>query len=280
MALTLRALGGLSTAEIARAFLVPEATMAKRLVRAKQRIRAAGIPFEVPSPSVRVERLGAVLAVIYLIFNEGFVGRGDLSGEALWLGRELADLLPEEPEVHGLLAMMMLHDSRRGARIRNTELIPFDDQDRTLWDVDQVARGVAALKRALSLGGRGPFVVQAAIAAAHARDDRDWCQFAVLYAELFGLTRSPIVTLNHSVAIAETEGPQAALDMIDRLLLSDYRYWHATRAELLYRLGRSGEACDAYRRAIPLVHNEAERRLYERRLLEIAAEPGLTNPKG
>ena len=184
MALTLRALGGLSTAEIARAFLVPEATMAKRLVRAKQRIRAAGIPFEVPSPSVRVERLGAVL------------------------------------------------------------------------------------------------VVQAAIAAAHARDDRDWCHIAVLYAELFGLTRSPIVTLNHSVAIAETEGPQAALDMIDRLLLSDYRYWHATRAELLYRLCRSGEACDAYRRAIPLVHNEAERRLYERRLLEIAAEPGLTNPKG
>ncbi len=270
VALTLRALGGLTTAEIARAFLTPEATMAKRLVRAKHKIKAAGIPFRVPPTEQLDERLAAVLAVVYLIFNEGYAGRSELAAEALWLGRALTELMPEQPEVHGLLAMMLVHDSRRDARHRNDELVMLDEQDRDLWDLDQLGVGRAAFDRALALGGRGPYVVQAAIALAHVQDPKDWTHIAVLYAELGRLTGSPIVELNRAVAIAETEGPAVALDIVDRLDLEDYRYLHSTRAELLHRLDRHGEAAAEYRRAIELAHDSAEREQFRRRLADIS----------
>ena len=228
VALTLRTLGGLTTPEIARAFLVPEPTMAQRLVRAKRKIRAAGIPFRVPPDHLLPDRLTAVLAVVYLIFNEGYGGRGDLTAEALGLGRALAELMPDEPEVHGLLAMMLLHDARRAARVRDGDLILLADQDRALWDAAQIARGQAVLDRALALHGRGPYVVQAAIAALHAGEPRDWPQIAALYDELARITGSPVVELSRAVAVAETEGPQAGLDIADRLELEDYRYLHAT----------------------------------------------------
>jgi RNA polymerase sigma-70 factor (ECF subfamily) len=270
VALTLRTLGGLSTAEIARAFLVPEATMAQRLVRAKRKIKAAGIPFRVPAGHLLPDRLAAVLAVVYLIFNEGYGGRGDLAAEALRLGRALAELMPDEPEVHGLLAMMSLHDARRAARFRDGEVVLLDDQDRALWDTGRIADGRAALVRALALRGRGPYVVQAAIAALHADDEpRDWPQIAALYGELGRLTNSPVVELNRAVAVAEAEGAEAGLAIVERIALEDYRYLHATRAELLRRLGRTQEAREAYGRALALVHDEAERRLLERRLAEL-----------
>ncbi len=274
VALTLRTLGGLTTDEIARAFLVPEATMAQRLVRAKRKIKAAAIPFRVPPDHLLAERLDAVLATVYLIFNEGYGGRGDLSAEALWLGSSLVELMPEQAEAHGLLAMMLLHDSRREARFRDEELVMFEDQDRSLWDADEIARGQVVLDRALGLGGRGPYVVQAAIAFAHIQDPRDWRHIAVLYGELARLTDSPVVELNRAVAVAEAEGPEAGLVIVDRLALDDYRYLHSTRAELLNRLGRMDEARDAYRRALALVNDDAEQRLFERRLAALDTADG------
>src|SRR5205823_12996940 len=229
VALTLRTLGGLTTGEIARAFLVPEPTMAQRLVRAKRKIRAAGIPFRVPPAHLLPDRLVAVLAVVHRLFNEGYGGRGELAAEALLLGRALAELMPDEPEVHGLLAMMLLHDARREARFREGELILLADQDRSLWDSAQIADGRAVLDRALALRGRGPYVVQAAIASLHAGQPRDWPQIAALYGELASLTDSPVVELSRAVAIAAAEGPRAALDIVDGLDLGEYRYLHSTR---------------------------------------------------
>jgi RNA polymerase sigma-70 factor (ECF subfamily) len=270
VALTLRTLGGLTTGEIARAFLVPEPTMAQRLVRAKHKIKAAGIPFRVPPDHLLPDRLAAVLAVVYLIFNEGYSGRGDLAADALRLGRALAELMPDEPEVHGLLALMLLHDARREARFQGGELVLLADQDRSLWDAEQIDEGRAALDRAFALRGRGAYVVQAAIAALHADEPHDWPQIAALYGELSRLTDSPVVELNRAVAVAEEQGPDAALDIVDRLPLEDYRYLHSTRGELLRRLGRTAEARDAYRRALALALDDAERRLLERRLAELA----------
>jgi RNA polymerase sigma-70 factor, ECF subfamily len=269
VALVLRTLGGLTTVQIAHAFLVPEPTMAQRLVRAKRKIKAAGIPFRVPPEHLLPDRLVAVLAVVYLIFNEGYGGRGELAAEALLLGRALAELMPDEPEVHGLLAMMLLLDSRREARFRNDEIVLLADQDRSLWDASQIADGRTVLDRALALRGRGPYVVQAAIASLHADEPRDWPQIAALYGELALITDSPVVELSRAVAVAEAHGPQRGLDIVDRLALEDYHYLHSTRGELLRRLGRPDEARDAYRRALALVHDDAERRLLERRLAEL-----------
>jgi RNA polymerase sigma-70 factor (ECF subfamily) len=271
VALTLRTLGGLTTREIARAFLVPEATMAQRLVRAKAKIKAAAIPFRVPDDHLLPDRLAAVLAVVYLIFNEGYGGRGDLAGEALRLGRSLAELMPDEPEVHGLLAMMLLLDARRGARFdAGGDLVLLEDQDRALWDAAQIAEGRDVLERALALRGRGPYVLQAAIASLHADEPRDWAEIAALYGELSRVTGSPVVELSRAVAVAEASGPEAGLAIVDGLELDDYRYLHATRGELLRRLGRTGEARDALTCALALVHDDAERRLLERRLAELA----------
>jgi RNA polymerase sigma-70 factor (ECF subfamily) len=269
VALTLRTLGGLTTPEIARAFLVPEQTMAQRLVRAKRKIKSAGIPFKVPAVHLLPDRLAAVLAVVYLIFNEGYSGRGELAAEAIRLGRALAELMPDEPEVHGLLAMMLLHDARRDARFRDDEVVLLADQDTSLWDAAQIDAGRAILDRALALRGRGPYVVQAAIASLHTQEPRDWSQIAALYGELANLTDSPVVELNRAIALAEAQGPQVALDLVDRLGLDDYRYLHSTRGALLRRLGRTAEAREAYRRALALVDDGPERRLLERRLEEL-----------
>jgi RNA polymerase sigma-70 factor (ECF subfamily) len=269
VALTLRTLGGLTTPEIARAFLVPEPTMAQRLVRAKRKIKAAGIPFRVPPDHLLPDRLSAVLAVVYLIFNEGYDGRGDLAAEAIRLGRALAELMPDEPEVHGLLAMMLLHDARREARFRGGDLVLLADQDRALWDSAQIVEGRAVLDRAFALHGRGPYVLQAAIASLHADDPHDWAQIAALYGELSTLSGSPVVELNRAIAVAEADGAQAALDIVEGLPLDEYRYLHSTRGELLRRLGRTEEARAAYRRALELVHADAERRLLERKLADL-----------
>jgi RNA polymerase sigma-70 factor (ECF subfamily) len=269
VALTLRTLGGLTTEEIARAFLVPEATMAKRLVRAKRKIEVAGIPFRVPPAPLLPDRLAAVLAVVYLIFNEGYGGRGDLAAEAIRLGRALAELMPDEPEVHGLLALMLVNDARRDARFADGTVVLLRDQDRSLWNLDQIAEGRTALDRALTLGGRDTYVLQAAIAALHVEEHQDWPQLAALYGELARLTRSPVVELNRAAAIAEAGDVEAALSLVERLDLDDYHYLHATRADLLRRLDRVEDARAAYERALALVRSDAERRFLERRLAEL-----------
>ena len=269
VALTLRTLGGLTNDEIARAFLVTPETMKRRLSRARTKIKLAGIPFSVPPASLLPERLGAVLAVIYLIFNEGYGGRVDLAAEAIALGAVLAELMPDEAEVHALLALMRLHHARRRARFVDGELVRLADQDRTLWDATQIAEGRAGLERALALRGRGAYVLQAAIASLQFDDPIDWEQIGALYGRLSRLTGSPVVELNRAVAVAEAGSPRDALAIVDGLSLDGYRYLHSTRAELLRRLDRPEEAADAYRRALALTDADAEVRFLRERLASL-----------
>jgi RNA polymerase sigma-70 factor (ECF subfamily) len=268
--LTLRTLGGLSTEEIARAFLVPFETISKRLTRAKHKIRDAGIPFAVPADHLLPERLDAVLAVVYLIFNEGWGGgRIDLSAEAIRLGRALVQLMPDEAEAVALLALMLLNDARRAARFRDGEVVRLDDQDRELWDRQQIDEGRAVLQRAIALQGRGPYVLQAAIADLHMQEPRDWHEIAALYAALGELTGSPVVELNRAIAVAEIDGPEAGLALVDQLPLHDYRYFHSTRANLLQRLGRNDEARAEYTLTLELTPTESERRFLAERIEEL-----------
>jgi RNA polymerase sigma-70 factor, ECF subfamily len=245
--------------------------MAKRLVRAKRKIKVAGIPFRVPAAHLLPDRLAAVLAVVYLIFNEGYGGRGELAVEAIRLGRALAELMPDEPEVHGLLVLMLVNDARREARFADGTVVLLRDQDRSLWDVDQIEEGRAVLDRALSLGGRGVYVLQAAIAVLHADEPQDWQQLTALYGELARRTGSSVVELNRAAALAEAGDVEAALALVDRLELDRYHYLHATRAELLRRLDRVDDARESYARALELVHSDAERRFLEGRLAELQA---------
>jgi len=278
VALTLRAVAGLTTEEIARAFLVPADTMKRRLTRAKSKIKVAGIPFGVPGASQLPERLAAVLAVVYLIFNEGYGdanAENGLAAEAIRLGRVVAALLPAEPEVLGLLALMLLHDARREARFDGQDLVLLPDQDQSRWDWRQITEATEMLDRALldpalqqAPTARGPYALQAAIASLQAETPIDWPQIAALYGELADRTGSDVVRLNRAVAIAEADGPAAALAMVDRLDLPGYQYWHSTRAELLRRLGRTAEARAAYREALTLARTVPERRFLERRIAE------------
>jgi RNA polymerase sigma-70 factor (ECF subfamily) len=290
VALTLRTLGGLSTAEIARAFLVPEPTMGQRLVRAKQKIRAAGIPYQTPPDHLLAERLTAVLAVVYLIFNEGYAAsagdeviRRDLCGEAIRLGRLLAALMPEEPEVLGLLALVLLHDARRSARVSASGLpVLLEAQDRAAWDRGAIEEGSGLVERALLLRRPGPYQVQAAIAALHAQaaapEWTDWPQIAALYSVLASFSPSPVVELNRAAAVAMAYGAEFGLALIDRPAvagaLEQYRWLHTTRGELLRRLARWDEAEAAYTRALQLSDNTAERSFVMQQLAAIQAATG------
>jgi RNA polymerase sigma-70 factor (ECF subfamily) len=269
VALTLRALGGLSTDEIARAFLVSEETMKRRLSRAKAKIKATGIPFAVPADHLLPDRLNAVLAVVYLIYNEGYSGRVDLAAEAIRLGRVLSTLMPDEPEVHGLLALILIQHARRNARFADGELVLLQDQDRSLWDALQIAAGRETLDRALALRGRGAYVLQAAIASLQSDDEIDWPEIAALYEQLVQITGSPVVELNRAVAVAEAGRAEQALEIVDGLDLDDYQYLHSTRGELLRRLGRTDEARAAYVRALELARSEPERRFIAGRIAEL-----------
>ncbi|HZO80019.1 MAG TPA: sigma-70 family RNA polymerase sigma factor [Solirubrobacteraceae bacterium] len=268
VSLTLRALGGLTTEEIARAFLVSEEAMKRRLSRAKAKIKATGIPFAVPAEHLLPDRVDAVLAVVYLIYNEGYSGRIDLAGEAIRLGRVLAALMPDEPEVYGLLALMQIQHARRKARFSGDELVLLEDQDRSLWDAEKIAAGRTALERALALRGRGPYVLQAAIASLQTEERIDWNEVAALYGQLAQITHSPVVELNRAVAVAQAGATEQALEIVDGLDLDDYQYLHSTRGELLRRLGRTVEARAAYERALKLASSEPERRFLARRIAE------------
>ena len=272
VALTLRALGGLTTADIAHAFLVSEETMKRRLSRAKAKIKATGIPFAVPAEHLLPDRLDAALAVVYLIYNEGYsdpLTHIDLAAEATRLGRVLAALMPDEPEVHGLLALMQIHHARRKARFSGEELVLLEDQDRSLWDAEEIAVGREALDRAIALRGRGPYVLQAAIASLQAEERIDWNEVAALYGQLAQITRSPVVELNRAVAVAQAGSTEEALEIVEELALGDYQYLHSTRGELLRRLGRTAEAREAFERALSLARSERERRFLERRIAEL-----------
>jgi RNA polymerase sigma factor (sigma-70 family) len=269
VALTLRALGGLTTEEIARAFILSEETMKRRLTRAKAKIKATGIPFAVPAEHRLPDRLDAVLAVVYLIYNEGYSGRIDLAAEAIRLGRLLAELMPDESEVQGLLALMLLHHARRAARFEGEDLVLLEDQDRSLWDPEELVAGRASLERAIALHGRGAYVLQAAIASVQTDQPIDWREIAVLYDKLAQVTRSPVVELNRAVAVAQAGDPMRALELVEGLELDDYQYMHSTRAELLRRLGRAAEARAAFERALSLARSERERRFLEKRIAEL-----------